>query len=157
MIGYEERGWTVIIGEFRYNQVFWVSFAAWFIAQTLKGLLSFAKTRKVDFRRFVGAGGMPSSHSAFVCSLAYCIGETEGWSSGVTALAIVFAFIVMYDAAGVRLAASRQAASLNKLMDELFEEGEFHQERLKEFLGHTPVEVFCGALLGIFIALLFIR
>jgi acid phosphatase family membrane protein YuiD len=146
-----------IIGEFRYNQVFWVSFTAWFVAQTLKGILCFIKTGKIDFRRFVGAGGMPSSHSAFVSALAFGIGEMEGWSSPVTALALVFAFIVMYDAAGVRLAASKQAASLNKLVDELFEEGEFHQERLKELLGHTPVEVFCGALLGVVISALLLR
>lgn len=146
-----------IIGEFRYNQVFWISFTAWFIAQLLKGILCFIKTGKIDFRRFVGAGGMPSSHSAFVSALAYCVGETEGWSAPVTALSLVFAFIVMYDAAGVRLAASRQAVSLNKLVDELFEEGEFHQERLKEFLGHTPVEVFFGALLGVIVSVLLIR
>jgi acid phosphatase family membrane protein YuiD len=146
-----------IIGEFKYNQVFWVAFTAWFIAQTLKGIICFTKTKRVDFRRFVGAGGMPSSHSAFVTSLAYCIGETEGWSSGVTALALVFAFIVMYDAAGVRLAASKQAASLNKLVDELFEEGEFHQERLKELLGHTPIEVVVGAILGVIVSIILLK
>ena len=97
---------------------------------------------------------MPSSHSALVASLATAIGLKEGFNSVNTALAIIFAFVVMYDAAGVRLAASRQAATLNKMIDELFEEGEFHQERLKELLGHTPIEVFVGAGLGIFLAVI---
>lgn len=146
-----------ILGEFRYNQVFWIAFTAWFIAQALKGIICLVRTRKVDFRRFVGAGGMPSSHSAFVTSLAYCIGETEGWSSGIAALALVFAFIVMYDAAGVRLAASKQAKTLNQIIDELFEAGTFHQERLKELLGHTPIEVMVGALLGLFVSICLLR
>lgn len=146
-----------ILGEFRYNQVFWIAFTAWLVAQILKGIICFIRTKRIDFRRFVGAGGMPSSHSAFVTSLAYCIGETEGWSSGVTALALVFAFIVMYDAAGVRLAASKQAKKLNQIMDELFEAGTFHQERLKELLGHTPFEVVMGALLGLGIAVFLLR
>lgn len=140
--------------EITYNHVIWTSLIAWFIAQLLKGIFYFAKEKKINFRRFVGAGGMPSSHSALVASLATAVGIQEGWDSASAALAILFALIVMYDAAGVRLAASRQAITLNKMIDELFEEGEFHQEHLKEFLGHTPVEVFAGAALGIFIAIL---
>ncbi|HEX2954751.1 MAG TPA: divergent PAP2 family protein [Bacillota bacterium] len=146
-----------ILGEFRENQVFWVALTAWFIAQTLKGIICLIKTKRIDFRRFIGAGGMPSSHSAFVTSLAYCIGETEGWSSGIAALALVFAFIVMYDAAGVRLAASKQAKTLNQIIDELFEAGTFHQERLKELLGHTPFEVMIGAILGLVVSIYLLR
>ena len=123
------------MGKFSDNIVFWSAFIAWIIAQFLKGIFAFYKYRKMDFRRFVGAGGMPSSHSAFV-----------------SALATVFALVVMYDAAGVRLAASKQAATLNKIVDELFDEGEFHHEHLKELLGHTPVEVIVGSLLGIVIS-----
>lgn len=130
---------------------------AWFLAQFLKGVFYFIKEKRINFRRFVGAGGMPSSHSALVSSLTVAIGETEGWSSPIAALAIVTALIVMYDAAGVRLAASKQAVVLNKMLDEVFEEGEFHQERLKELLGHTPVEVFAGAALGIVVALLLLK
>ena len=97
---------------------------------------------------------MPSTHSALVSALATAVGIETGWNSIITAVAIIFAFIVMYDAAGVRLAASRQAVTLNKIIDELFEEGEFHQERLKELLGHTPVEVIAGAALGVIIAII---
>lgn len=127
---------------------------AWFLAQFLKGIFYFFKEKRINFRRFVGAGGMPSSHSALVSSLTVAIGMAEGWDSPATALAFVFSLIVMYDAAGVRLAASRQAVILNKMLDEVFEEGEFHQERLKELLGHTPIEVFAGAALGVLVALL---
>jgi acid phosphatase family membrane protein YuiD len=94
---------------------------------------------------------MPSSHSAFVSALATGVGLTDGWASTSFALALVFSLIVMYDAAGVRLAASKQATILNKMMQEFFDEREFHHERLKELIGHTPVEVIVGALLGIFI------
>lgn len=140
--------------EITYNHIIWSSLIAWFIAQFLKGVFFFVKEKRVNFRRFVGAGGMPSSHSALVASLATAVGIQEGWDSTGAALAIIFALIVMYDAAGVRLAASKQAITLNKMIDELFEEGEFHQEHLKELLGHTPVEVFAGAALGIVIAIL---
>jgi acid phosphatase family membrane protein YuiD len=126
------------------------------LAQFLKVLFYFFTEKRINFRRFVGAGGMPSSHSALVASLATGIGLKYGWDSAETALALVFAFIVMYDAAGVRLAASRQAVILNKIVDELFEEGEFHHERLIELLGHTRVEVIAGAALGIIMAVVLI-
>jgi acid phosphatase family membrane protein YuiD len=100
---------------------------------------------------------MPSSHSALVASLATAVGLKSGWDQPLTAVTLIFAVIVMYDAAGVRQAASRQAIILNKMLDELFEDGEIHQERLKELLGHTPVEVFVGAALGVAIAYFMIR
>ncbi|MCL6592071.1 MAG: divergent PAP2 family protein [Firmicutes bacterium] len=136
------------------NHILWASGAAWLIAQILKGVFYFIKEKKINFRRFAGAGGMPSSHSALVAALAAGVGIKEGWDSISAALAIIFAIIVMYDAAGVRLAASRQAATLNKIVDELFQAGEFHHKRLKELLGHTPIEVIAGALLGIFMAVI---
>ncbi len=139
------------------NQILGVSLTAWFLAQFLKGIFYFIKEKRINFRRFVGAGGMPSSHSALVSSLTVAIGITEGWDSPIAALSVVTALIVMYDAAGVRLAASKQAIVLNKMLDEVFEEGEFHQERLKELLGHTPIEVFAGAALGIVVALLLLK
>jgi hypothetical protein len=141
---------------FSKNTVFWSAFIAWALAQFLKGLFALYKYKRLDFRRFVGAGGMPSSHSAFVSALATGIGLKDGWASTTFALAVVFALIVMYDAAGVRLAASKQAATLNKIIDELFDEGEFHHEHLKELLGHTPIEVFAGSLLGIVISCWFV-
>lgn len=137
------------MGGFSENTVFWSAFLAWLVAQIIKGLLSLIRHKKMDFRRFVGAGGMPSSHSAFVSALATGVGLTDGWDSTNFALALVFSLVVMYDAAGVRLAASKQARVLNKMVQELFDEREFHHERLKELIGHTPVEVIVGAVLGI--------
>jgi acid phosphatase family membrane protein YuiD len=142
--------------EIVHNQILWVTLSASMLAQLLKVVFYFFKEKRVNFRRVVGSGGMPSSHSALVASLATAIGIKYGWDSTYAALALIFAFIVMYDASGVRLAVSRQAVILNKIVDELFEEGEIHQGRLKELLGHTPVEVIAGAALGIMMATLLI-
>lgn len=126
---------------------------AWFTAQVLKVIFVLVKSKRFDFSRFVGAGGMPSSHSAFVVSLAVSTGLVEGFNSTLFAIAVVVALVVMYDAAGVRRAAGQQAKILNKLVDE-WEKGDFAQteKKLKELLGHTPVEVFAGAVLGAAIA-----
>jgi len=105
----------------------------------------------------MGPGGMPSSHSAFVTSLAVAIGLTEGWDSGMFAVSFVFAAVVMYDAAGVRRAAGRQARVLNQLMTIMLKEGHFPATKLRELLGHTPFEVVMGALLGTAIAWLMLR
>ncbi|NLY76040.1 MAG: divergent PAP2 family protein [Firmicutes bacterium] len=143
-----------VFKELPQNEILKTALIAWFLAQSIKGVFYFFKEKRVNFRRFVGAGGMPSSHSALVASLTTAVGLRLGWDHALTAVTIIFAIIVMYDAAGVRHAASRQAMTLNKIIDELFEEGEFHQERLKELLGHTPVEVIAGALLGIVMAVI---
>ncbi|MDI3281078.1 MAG: divergent PAP2 family protein [Bacillota bacterium] len=135
------------------NRTLAICLVAWLVAQTLKVAHSYLAEGRLNFRRFVGAGGMPSAHSALVTSLATAVGLQEGWNAPVTALAVVFALIVMYDAAGVRYAAGRQAAVLNRIVDELSRSGRVREERLKELLGHTPVEVVIGALLGITIAL----
>lgn len=129
--------------------------AAWFTAQLLKVIFTLIKNRRFDVRRFIGAGGMPSSHSSFVTSLATAIGLTNGFESGEFAICVVLAMIVMYDAAGVRRAAGQQARILNKLIEQ-WEKSDFSDtdKRLKELLGHTPKEVFAGAFLGIAIALL---
>lgn len=135
------------------NQILRISLLAWFIAQALKVVHTLITERRINFRRFVGAGGMPSSHSAFVTSLATSIGQQEGWGASITALAWVFALIVMYDAAGVRRAAGRQAEILNRIVDDLYHQGRVREDRLKELLGHTPVEVVAGALLGVMVGL----
>lgn len=128
---------------------------AWFVAQVLKVILVLIKNKKLDFRRFIGSGGMPSSHSSFVVSLAMSVGLTEGFSGSLFAVTVVLALVVMYDAAGVRRAAGQQARILNKLVDEWGKEDfKETEKKLKELLGHTPVEVFAGALLGILIAVI---
>jgi uncharacterized protein len=132
------------------NRVLVVALGACFIAQALKLVIEVVKNQKLNVRVLVTTGGMPSAHSALVTALAAGIGQTVGWASPEFALATVFAIIVMYDAAGVRQAAGKQARILNQMIAELFDEKhEFSQDRLKELLGHTPVQVIAGSALGI--------
>ena len=121
---------------------------AWLVAQFSKPLIYFVQTRQLNLRYFFTAGGMPSSHSAVVVALATRIGIDTGLSSVPFALATVFAAVVMYDAAGVRRAVSVQARILNRMLTEMLEAQHFNEKRLRELIGHTPFEVFVGALLG---------
>jgi acid phosphatase family membrane protein YuiD len=122
-------------------------------AQVLKLLLDFGRHGKVNMRVLVETGGMPSAHSALVAALATGVGQTVGWASPEFAIAIVFAIIVMYDAAGVRQAAGKQARILNQIIDEFFQEDHhFNEDRLKELLGHTPFQVIVGSILGVAIS-----
>ncbi len=110
--------------------------------------------KKWDVRRFFGAGGMPSTHSALSISVAVSIGYKEGWGSALFALALTIAIIIMADATGVRRATGEQAKVLNKIILEFFEEIKIKDERLKELVGHTPFEVIVGAAIGFIIATL---
>lgn len=130
------------------NSVLITAFTAWAIAQITKVITFAVKEKRINFRRLVGTGGMPSSHTTFVASLATGIGIKEGVNTSIFALAVVFALVVMYDAAGVRRAAGKQAQVLNRIVDDIYKK-DFHPERLKELLGHTPVEVLVGAGFGI--------
>lgn len=126
--------------------------AAWFIAQALKLLIVLVRDRRLVFSYFWSMGGMPSSHSALVCSLATAIGIQEGVNSPLFALAVFFAVIVMFDAAGVRQTVGTQSSMLNKILDELFKGRPIFEQRFKEFIGHSRLEIFIGALLGILLA-----
>ena len=137
------------------NHILWASLTAWSIAQVLKLFTSYYRTKTVDFQRLVGAGGMPSSHAALVVSLAMATGWSKGFDSVDFAIALVMAGVVMYDASGVRQAAGKQAKVLNKLLQDLQQHHSIQEIRLKELLGHTPLEVIAGALLGTLIAWLF--
>lgn len=134
------------------NTVLMVSFLAWLIAQVLKVFFFMMKNHKFDIERLVGAGGMPSSHSALVVALCVSLSIEEGLNSPLVALAIIFACIVMYDAAGVRRAAGKQAKFLNELVREFLSGHAFNDTKFKELLGHTPLEVLLGGILGGLIA-----
>ncbi|MBU5419406.1 divergent PAP2 family protein [Acetanaerobacterium sp. MSJ-12] len=139
-----------------------VALISWLSAQLLKTIFTFIATKKLNLERMVGAGGMPSAHSALVCSLTVAIARTVGVSSPEFALAFLVACVVMYDAMGVRRSAGEQAKVLNKIIftweksqdapDE--DEDDMFKKDLKESLGHTPLEVLGGALLGILVAML---
>ncbi len=136
------------------NHLLWVSLIACLIAQAFKLLIELLRYRKFDLRSLFTTGGMPSAHSALVASLATGVGLIQGWESTDFAIALLFAIIVMFDAAGVRQAAGKQARLLNQMVDELFQENQdFNEEKLKELLGHTPLQVMVGVLLGIAVAL----
>lgn len=135
------------------NNVLLIAVIACLTAQVLKLVVEFIKNRKVTVRTLVTTGGMPSAHSALVTALATGIGQSSGWASTEFAMATIFAIIVMYDAAGVRQAAGKQARILNQMIDELFrEDHKFNEDRLKELLGHTPFQVIVGSALGITIS-----
>uniref|UniRef100_B8HXR8 Acid phosphatase/vanadium-dependent haloperoxidase related n=1 Tax=Cyanothece sp. (strain PCC 7425 / ATCC 29141) TaxID=395961 RepID=B8HXR8_CYAP4 len=140
-------------GDIITNRVLLVSLSASLIAQILKLVIEYIKNRKLNFRVLVETGGMPSSHSALVAALATGVGQTKGWGGTEFAIALIFAFIVMYDAAGVRQAAGKQARVLNQIVDEFFQaDHALSEARLKELLGHTPMQVVAGSALGIAIS-----
>ena len=139
------------------NTVVTVPAFAWVVTQVTKVIYDLEKHRKIDIRRFVGAGGMPSSHTAFVTSLATVIGLHSGWGSVEFGITFALAMIVMYDATGVRRAAGKQAQVLNKLIAESQSSGKLTNldVKLKELIGHTPFEVLVGGIIGILFGILF--
>lgn len=136
------------------NKYLYVPLLLWFCIQVFKVICDLVKTKKFNFKRIMGAGGMPSSHTAVVTSLAMLVGKCEGFDSAMFAVALVFAMVVMYDAAGVRRAAGKQAHLLNKIIETPGLTGVEVQERLVEVLGHTPLQVIVGAIIGITVGLL---
>lgn len=131
-----------------------VPFLVWFFIQLYKLIYDLVKTKKFNFKRILGAGGMPSSHSAVVTSLATLIGLSEGLESPIFGVSVIFAFIVMYDAAGVRRAAGKQAKILNEIVNTPGLSGVKVGAKLQEALGHTPIQVFVGAVIGIIVGFL---
>ena len=132
------------------NRALNIALLGWLSAQIFKLIVTLALKRKLDFGRLLGGGGMPSSHSALVCALAANLGKTSGTHSPAFAVAVILAFIVMYDAANVRRAAGDQAKILNFILKNWTETTpEMFGRELKELLGHTPLQVVCGAALGV--------
>ncbi|HYE67603.1 MAG TPA: divergent PAP2 family protein [Anaerovoracaceae bacterium] len=137
------------------NDVLWTVVSAWLTASFLKVVFYAIQKKKINLRRLIGNGGMPSTHSASVVSLAIAVGFKEGWNSTALAIALILAFIVMIDASGVRLAASKHAKALNEITEEVFKDGQFHYEKFNELLGHTPTQVFVGGLIGVIVSVIF--
>lgn len=137
------------------NKYLIVPILTWFFIQTFKVIWDLVTTKKFNFKRILGAGGMPSSHTAVVMSLSTLIGKEFGFNSPIFALSMVFAFVVMYDAAGVRRAAGKQATLLNKIIETPGLSELEVQERLVEVLGHTPTQVIVGAIIGIVVGAIF--
>lgn len=139
------------------NKIFLVTILAWLTAQAIKIATALVLTKRFNFKLLLGTGGMPSAHAAGVSALAISVGKVTGFSSPICVATTIFALITMFDAQGVRRAAGAQAAILNKIAEEIYFNRGLKPERLKELLGHTPVEVFAGALLGAGLAFFMFR
>lgn len=138
------------------NKIFMSAVIAWTVAQVLKTLIHLFFTKKFVAERLVGSGGMPSSHSSTVCALATAVAIQYGAGSFEFAISSIFAIVVMYDAIGVRRETGIQAKVINEMI-ELFShmgKGMSVQDNLKEFVGHTPLQVLAGAILGIVFAVI---
>lgn len=127
----------------------------WIAIQSFKVMYDLAVTKKFNFKRIMGAGGMPSSHSAIVMAITVMVGKNAGFDSWEFALSLVFSGVVMYDAAGIRRAAGKQATLLNKIIETPGLTGMQVQEKLVEVLGHTPFQVLVGAIIGIIVGSIF--
>lgn len=139
------------------NRALWCAVAAWFVAQALKIPTYWLVEKELDWRRFFGSGGMPSSHSAFVTALAIMVGASEGFDTAAFAIAVVLGAIVMYDASGVRHETGVQGQVLNEILQKVFVDGQpITDVELKELVGHTKLEVAGGFLIGLLTALVFI-
>lgn len=126
------------------------------LAQFMKVVFGYLKEKRINIRYFIEPGGMPSSHSFGVAALSTCVGISTGFRSINFAIALLFSLIVMYEATGLRREAGRQAETLNKLIEKLIhDKKEFGDKKLHELLGHTPLEVLGGAIMGILFAMAF--
>lgn len=138
------------------NQIFVTVLVAWLIAQSAKVFLGVIVEKRFNFKWFVDTGGMPSSHAATVSALATAIGLRYGFKSSIFAVTLVFAWIILMDAQGFRRSTGKQAEILNMILDDIYWKKKIKEERLKELLGHTPIEVLIGAVIGILVAIIFI-
>jgi acid phosphatase family membrane protein YuiD len=142
-------------GDIFTSRIMWACLTAWFLAAAIKMLLYYRQHQRLNFRVLVGTGGMPSSHSSFVMALATTVGMETGWNSPVFMLSLGFAIVTMNDAQGVRRASGHQASLLNRIVDDMYHQKPIKPERLKELLGHTPIQVTIGGIIGVITALVF--
>lgn len=139
------------------NKVFWITNLSWVTAQGLKVIIGLVTEKKFNFNWILRTGGMPSAHSAAVVGLASALGKEVGFSSPIFAMSCFFALMTMFDAQTWRRSIGVQARILNRIMDDLHSRRKIQDDRLKELAGHTPIEVFAGALIGILITLIFYK
>lgn len=148
-----DRLWTELFS----NATLWVSIFSWAIAQFIKVVLELIKSKKINISLLVSSGGMPSSHSSFVTAMATAVGIQDGFDSSLFAMSAIVSMVIMYDAAGVRRAAGRHAAIINTIIENVENSGLKLDKKLKELLGHSPIEVAAGAVLGVLVAVICIR
>lgn len=139
------------------NRIFVATASAWLVAQLLKVLIGVLKDKRFDFKWLISSGGMPSSHAALSMCLTTSIGIYYGFDSGLFAMSLGFAVITMFDAQGVRFHSGKQAQALNRILEDIYAHKGIQQAPLKQLIGHTPIEVIVGGILGILIAVFFYR
>ena len=139
------------------NRILLSAVIGWAVAQSIKVTIGVIKKKRFDFRWFVGAGGMPSSHASGVVAMATSVGFKFGFDSSIFAIVLVFTMIIMFDAQGFRRAAGKQAEVLNRIMEDIQYKRKVGEDRLIELLGHTPFEVLAGALVGVLVSIFFFR
>ena len=144
-----------IILQMTRNRILMVTLMVWIVGQCIKIVTNLLRGRRFNFKWFIGTGGMPSSHAAGVAALATTCGIEYGFQSGFFALAAIFAMVTMFDAQGVRRSTGEQAEILNRVVDDMYCHKRVEMGRIREFVGHTPVQVLVGSLLGIGLAVLF--
>ena len=137
-----------------YNKYLYIPLVVWFCIQSFKVIYELVVTKKFNFKRILGAGGMPSSHTAVVTTISTMIGRFEGFDTSIFALAVIFSLVVMYDAAGVRRAAGKQARLLNKIIETPGLSRMQVKEKLVKVIGHTQLQVLVGAIIGITVGML---
>ena len=135
-------------------EIIFAGVTAWLIAQLIKFFHDWSMNKKPRIKAFLASGGMPSSHTAMVTAAAFRVGILEGFNSSGFAIIIVFALIVVYDATGVRRAVGIQAQKLNQLLEDSYVSHSLDIEKVKEILGHTPMQVLGGAILGVIVGIL---
>ena len=145
---------AVMTKEFINNPIAICAFCGWFAAQSIKVIIGVINEKKFNFRWFAGTGGFPSSHSAGVTALATSVGLYEGTGTALFVVTLMFTIVVILDAQGVRRSTGQQAKILNKMMEDLYWKGHIQENRLKELIGHTPVQTLAGIIVGLAVALL---
>lgn len=146
---------TPHLSEIFQNKILMITLTVWALAQCMKVFLGVVRERRFNFRWFIGTGGMPSSHAAGAAALATSCGLHAGFNSVPFALAAVFALVTMFDAQGVRRATGQQAEILNMILEDIYWRGKIEADRLVELIGHTPIQVFIGAIIGSCLAIIF--
>lgn len=136
------------------NPTFWCGLCGWLVAQLTKMLCILVNMKKLDFKCLVKTGGMPSAHSSLICSVATSVGIRYGFDSGIFGLSMAVAILVMFDASTVRRSADIQANILDEMIVEIFKERRFSEKKIFELLGHTPIEVLMGMIIGILVAII---
>ncbi|MDE6313436.1 MAG: divergent PAP2 family protein [Lachnospiraceae bacterium] len=141
-------------GKEKYMKIIVAAAVAWFIAQVLKLIISFVENKTIDWSLVTASGGMPSSHTSFVIAATTMIGRVEGMESSIFALGVVLSLVVMYDAVNVRRAVGHMGQTLNEIINNINRTGKLNVQNVKEILGHTPLQVAAGFVLGVAVGFL---